>query len=344
MGRVGRAVLAVVSVSWLYQRFGEARDVRRYPPPGRLFSVGGHRLHLVDHGGTGPVIVIETGSGALALGWDKIARDLSPSCRVITYDRAGYGWSDADGWRHDGQRVARDLAALLAAADVPGPFILVGHSLGGLFVRSFQQLYPDVVAGIVFVDSSHEDMLSRLVQTSGRRVVAAQAVVTLLMTVAPRGPGRAAADVGLLDRVMQGVVGGDSPEDVRQRLSLYMRSAFRQAMLAETLGLPATMRSLRETRQALTIPIAVVTAAAPSPSDTTMVARMRPLWLELQADLATLSSDATHTVARHGGHFVHNDDPEVVADAIRGVVERAAAGPTSPRASSPPVRGTRPRP
>jgi pimeloyl-ACP methyl ester carboxylesterase len=322
MGRVGRALLGVTSISWLYQRFGQARDARRYPPPGRLLPVGGHRLHLVDHGGIGPVVVIETGSGALALGWEQMARDLLPFCRVITYDRSGYGWSDADGWRRDGERVARDLAALLAAADIAGPFILVGHSLGGLFVRSFQQLYPEAVAGIVFVDSSHEEMITRVIQTSGWRVVVAQAVASVLMTVAPRGIARAAADAGLLDRVAQGAVGGNSPEEVRQRMSLYLRSAFRQGMLAETLGMPATMRSLRETRQPLTIPIAVVTAAAPSPGDTTMLARMRPLWLDLQADLVTLSSDATHVVARRGGHFVHHDDPEVVADAIRGVIER----------------------
>ena len=74
MGRAGRTLLVVMSASWLYQRFGQPRDVRRYPPPGRLFSVGGHRLHLVDRGGTGPVVLIETGSGALALGWDKMAR------------------------------------------------------------------------------------------------------------------------------------------------------------------------------------------------------------------------------------------------------------------------------
>jgi pimeloyl-ACP methyl ester carboxylesterase len=323
MGRVGRILLGVMSLSWLYQRYGEARDARRYPAPGRLLSVGGHRLHLVDHGGDGPVVVVETGSGALALGWDTPARDLVPFCRVVTYDRAGYGWSDADGWKRDGQRVARDLATLLAEAEIAGPVILVGHSLGGLYVRSFQQLYPETVAGMVFVDSSHEDMVTRLIKTLGWRVVAAQAAASLLMTVAPRGCARAAANLGVLDRVIAEAVGGDSPGEVRRRLSLYLRSAFRQAMLGETLGVPATMRSLRENRHALSIPIAVVTAASPPAGDKTILARMRSLWLELQADLAALSNDASHVVARRGGHFVQNDDPEVVVKAIRGVLERA---------------------
>jgi pimeloyl-ACP methyl ester carboxylesterase len=311
-------------LSAAYQRAGEARDSRRYPPPGAMVDIGGRHLHVVDHGGTGVPVVVETGSGALARGWDDIAPRITEFARFVTYDRAGYGWSDEGRWRTTGTDVAGDLCGLLAALRIDGPYVLVGHSLGGLYVRSFLDAYPDQVAGIVLVDSSHEAMLPRIREQIGDAVIAAQLAASVAMTAFPRGVVRAATDVGLLHRQVAALVGGDSDEETRLRLSLYLRSAFRKATAAESLGMLATFRALQGSRRVVSMPVAVITAAGPAPDDRSLLAKLRPVWLELQADLATLSSDATHVVATSGGHFVHHDDPDVVVDAIRDVVTRVA--------------------
>ncbi len=310
----------------MLQRIGEFVDARRFPPPGQMVDVGGRKLHIVDHGGSGPTVVVETGSGALALGWDEIAAELTSFCRVITYDRAGYGWSDAPpNWRWTGENVASDLKALLDAADIAGPYVLVGHSLGGLYVRSFERAYPDDVAGLVLVDSSHEDMLGRIRATLGVVPIIGQAVAGVAMQAFPRGLVRVPVELGLLDRVAPRLVGGDSRREVRERLSRYLRSAFRRATLAEMFGMPETMRGLRNGDRRVAVPLAVVTAAEPEPGNRSTMARLRPVWKELQGDLASRSDDAEHIVATRGGHFVHNDDPDAVIGAIRGVVARVVA-------------------
>ena len=159
--RIGRwllypvlAMLMVASVSGGYETVREALDARAYPMPGQLVDVGEHRLHLYCSGSGSPTVVLEPGGGAASsdLGWitPAVARDTT----VCVYDRAGRGWSDAADGPQDGVHIAADLHALLARAHVPGPYVLAGHSFGGLYVQSFAAQFPDQVAGMVLLDST----------------------------------------------------------------------------------------------------------------------------------------------------------------------------------------------
>ena len=122
--------------------------------PGQLIDVGGHRLHLNCTGSGSPTVVLEPGGGAMSsnLGWitPAVARDT----RVCVYDRAGRGWSEPADTPQDGAQIATDLHTLLHRANVPGPYVLAGHSFGGLYVLTFAARYPDEVAGMVLVDST----------------------------------------------------------------------------------------------------------------------------------------------------------------------------------------------
>jgi pimeloyl-ACP methyl ester carboxylesterase len=148
------AVLALASIGGGYQTLGAAADANAYPMPGRLIDVGGHRLHLSCTGAGTPTVVLEPGAGEMSsnLGW--IAPAVARDTRVCVYDRAGRGWSEPASTAQDGAQIATDLHTLLQRAHVPGPYVVAGHSFGGLYVLSFAARYPDEVAGMVLVDST----------------------------------------------------------------------------------------------------------------------------------------------------------------------------------------------
>lgn len=148
------ATLALASVGGGYETVSEAADAKAYPAPGQLIDVGGHRLHLNCTGSGSPTVVIEPGAGGTSsdLGW--IAPAVAHDTRVCVYDRAGRGWSEPAGRAQDGAQIATDLHTLLRRGNVPGPYVIAGHSFGGLYAMAFAARYPDEVAGMVLVDST----------------------------------------------------------------------------------------------------------------------------------------------------------------------------------------------
>jgi pimeloyl-ACP methyl ester carboxylesterase len=145
------AVLALASVGGGYQT---VRDATANPMPGQLIDVGGHRLHLYCTGARGPTVVLEPGLGGASLDMTWIAAAVARDSRVCVYDRAGRGWSDAADGPQDAAQTTTDLHTLLDRAHIPGPYVLAGHSFGGLYVLSFAAQYPDQVAGMVLLDST----------------------------------------------------------------------------------------------------------------------------------------------------------------------------------------------
>jgi pimeloyl-ACP methyl ester carboxylesterase len=148
------AMLALASIGAGYETLREATDATAYPMPGQLIDVGGHRLHLHCTGSGTPTVVLEPGGGEMSsnLGW--IAPAVARDTRVCVYDRAGRGWSEPADTAQDGAQIATELHTLLQRGRVPGPYVLAGHSFGGLYVLTFAARYPDEVAGMVLVDST----------------------------------------------------------------------------------------------------------------------------------------------------------------------------------------------
>jgi len=148
------AVLGIAAVGGGYETVRESLDARAYPPPGRLVDVGGHRLQLSCTGSGSPTVVLEPGQGGVSSDLAWISPVVARNSRVCVYDRAGRGWSDAADGPQDGERSAADLHTLLDRAQVPGPYVLAGHSFGGLYVQSFAAQFPDQVAGLVLLDTT----------------------------------------------------------------------------------------------------------------------------------------------------------------------------------------------
>ena len=235
-------------------------------------DIGGYSLALSCRGDGSPTIVLEAGYDSSGLDtWFDLMNSLGAISRVCTYDRAGTGVSDP---RPKGpitsMSEAGELHAVLEAASIRGPYVVVGHSYGGFISRLFAARYRDETAGLVLVDSSHEDEVLPYRRYYGND---------------PQGDW---------------VDGGD-PIDI-----------------------DATVHALRTMARAYgDLPLVVVQAGTYQD-----VLSVR-LWNRTQADLATLSTDAVHVQAT-GGHFVMNDDPQVIIAAVRAVVEAARTGEQLP--------------
>jgi pimeloyl-ACP methyl ester carboxylesterase len=148
------AVLGIAAIGGGYETVRESLDATAFPPPGQLVDVGGHRLHLNCTGSGSPTVVLEPGQGGVSSDFAWITPAVAHDTRVCVYDRAGRGWSDATDGPQDAARMADDLHTLLNRAHVPGPYVLAGHSFGGLYVLSFAAQFPDEVAGLVLLDST----------------------------------------------------------------------------------------------------------------------------------------------------------------------------------------------
>jgi pimeloyl-ACP methyl ester carboxylesterase len=151
------AALALASVGGGYQAVGDAAAAQANPMPGQLVDVGDHRLHLHCTGSGSPTVVLEAGGGAMSSDFGLIAPAVAGNTRVCVYDRAGRGWSESAQTAPHGLQVATDLHALLQGAQVPGPYVLAGHSFGGLYAQTYAALYPSEVAGMVLIDSTAPD-------------------------------------------------------------------------------------------------------------------------------------------------------------------------------------------
>ncbi len=260
-------------------------------------DVGGYKLTLLTQGTGRPTVVIEPGFGLPGAGskeWAAVADELAKTCRVIRYDRAGLGSSDAPPKKPRTSRdVARDLRALLANAKVPGPYVLVAHSIGGLHVRVFADEYPGEVAGVVLVDVAHPDQDQKWLAALGDEKAGENQAV---------GRARAFLAGRLVDRGKN----------------------------LEALDVMTSREQVRAARKLGAKPLAVLTHSpnwkmVPDLPDDVM-GKIEVVSQGLQAEFKGLSTDSTHTIAKKAGHGIHIDEPELVVEAIREVVGKVTAG------------------
>jgi pimeloyl-ACP methyl ester carboxylesterase len=162
-GRAALAVAAVMGSAAAVQQALTVRDRLRYPAPGLLVHVDGRQIHLQVLGteSGGPTVVLEAGMGSFSPNWYWVQQELAPTVRSVAYDRAGLGWSRRSRRPRDAQTIAVELRDALREAGIEPPYVLAGHSFGGLPVRAFADLYPEMTAGLILVDASHPDQWVR---------------------------------------------------------------------------------------------------------------------------------------------------------------------------------------
>src|SRR5215207_1186588 len=307
-------VLAVIGAT--YQAIAMARDRRKYPPPGWMVDVGGHKLHLHVTGedrGT-PTVVLEGGLGFPSVEWAWVQPEVAHFARVVAYDRAGVAWSEPGPKPRDGHRIAEDLHAALHTAGLEGSYVLVGHSFGGLFVRAFADLYPEEVTGMVLVDSSHPDQLDR---SPLQRQAQPRLEVTIKVA-----PFFARLGVIRLYALRAKWIRELPPQQAAEMRAFMALPDFWVGVGAEAAAWEeSTSPQVRRARSLGDMPLAVLTASGPMAFD--------PVHGELQAELAALSSNGTHRVvegADHGSIVMSPEYARVVADYVCRVLEAARTG------------------
>jgi len=153
----GAGLLGVVCAGIVYERVGEQTDRRRLPQIGRSVDIGGRSLNIYCSGDGTPAVIFDSGAGEPGYAWSNIQPEIAKLTRACWFDRAGSGWSDPGPFPRTSAAMSHDLHELLHRAGVPPPYVLVGHSLGGLNARVYNGMYPSDVAGMVLVDAAHED-------------------------------------------------------------------------------------------------------------------------------------------------------------------------------------------
>jgi pimeloyl-ACP methyl ester carboxylesterase len=303
------ATLAVLAVGGAVETVIEATDGGRSAVGGELVDVGGHRLFISCTGTGSPIVVLEGGLGQGSAYWARIAPKVASTTRVCAYDRAGRGSSESATGTQDGAAIARDLHALLAALGNPGPYILVGHSSGGVYVRFFEAAYPNEVAGVVLLDAQSPHATPAL--PSGPSV---QSPISALSGILP-----GLARVGLA-RLVLSAGSSDLPSDVEARRHAGEVTPQGVASFAdEFLRLDGILDAAGALPDLGDRPLVVVTAGAESLDG----------WLNQQDRLATLSTNVSHRVfpdLTHDSLIESVNGATAASDAIVAVMMSVRSG------------------
>ena len=282
-----------------------AAGVATYTAPGKMIPVGGHRLHLLCAGDGEPTVVLESGLGGNSLDWVRVQPKIAESNRVCTYDRAGYGWSELGPLPRTSERIADELYTLLNHAQIPGPYILVGHSFGGYSVRLFATQYPDETAGLILVDAAHEDQFSFFQQIG----IARHTAGTNFMMSGPKIPENLPTETRAIAQ------------------SLVKTTDAFLALRGEMISFQRSAQQVRDSGPLPDVPMMVITRGKRVWPENEQGDQLETIWRNLQEDLATRTSynrssvGISHLFANNSGHYVHLDEPELIVNVVQDVVE-----------------------
>lgn len=335
-------VLLLVAAAIAQARAARA-DRRRLAPDDRLVAIApGVRLHVRCAGAGGPVVLLDAGIAATSLSWSRVQPLVAEFARVCSYDRAGLGWSDPAPGTISAAAQARHLSALVTTHALPPPYVLVGHSYGSFVVLAFAAAHPSLVAGIVLVDPVWPGLFVEPSDETRRRlrgavvlsyvgaVLARIGFVRLSLRLLTGGAPRAARGVSRLfgseaSAVLSRLVGEVQklpPEAWPSVAAIWSQPKCFVAMARHFRGLAASAREVAACGTLGDIPLTVVTGGL-QPDDVRAA----------QLAIATLSRAGRQIVAPRSAHWVHLDEPEIVASAIRDLVERWQEGARASRAA-----------
>jgi len=314
----------------IYQHIGALRDRRRFLGHGTLIDAGdGRHIYVSSMGSGSPAVIFESGIAATSQNWADLQKAVSKFALSVTYDRGGLGWSSAASSERTPSNIARELHAVLRDAGIPPPYVLVGHSFGGLVARRFTLDYPDEVVGVVLVDAmrtedwppvneTQRNMLERGIRLTkiavpiARFGIARLATTSLLCrsgmasSVLTRATGAGGRHV--LDRVTCEV--GKMPREVWPIVAAHWSApSFYRGLATHLRAVPASVTEMHDAPPISEISVLLLTAGTAEP---------------LSAEsLARIGTTAEQKIATNSGHWIHLDEPELVLEAVRAMVEHA---------------------
>ena len=306
-------VLAVAGYS--YEHYASARDRQLYPPLGKLVEVEHHKLHLYCLGAGSPTVILEAPATSSAFDWGFVQPELAKSTRVCAYDRAGFGWSELGPEPRTAGQAAHELHELLAAAEEPGPYILVGASYGGHIVRLYAHNYPDEVTGLVLVDARPEKLFSI---PSIRKQ--ADSGLGLSRVVAALGDfGLARPFIAFMPEKMIPAAAVPYYAAHPGSYAMVFQSKFWHASYAEALAMDASDEEVAAVASLGALPLIVIRHGQPMfgslpPAE---AEAMEQQWQAFQEAIAGQSTSSQMVVAENSGHLVQMEAPAIIVEAVQ---------------------------
>lgn len=334
------SAIAAGAMGYLWQRHRTQQDRQALPPLGKLYEVNGSTWHLNCMGEGEPTILVDCGLASFSVDWQLIQPEVAKHTRICTYDRAGTGWSDPVPGPRTSLLMMSQLRALLDAANIRGPFIVAGQSLGGLNLRLFTHLYPAEVLGAVLIEGAHEDIYARL-GPNFRSLLDSTALL--------RYPATAAAHLGVARLVINTVLavpamhrfvnqhfsdnmlGHFSAEQLERLVVPRCWSNYLPTVIREFAGFAASTSQVKVARaiqpqvfgdKKLVVVKANVDKAARRFRRVSYfsVEAFKRTWTDMQHDLLNLSSNSELRVADQSGHSIMLEQPDIIATAILDVL------------------------
>ena len=299
----------------------KARLKRQFPPIGQMVDIGGYRLHMYAEGNGTPTVILDAGAGGIGLAWELVRPAIAKATRVVTYDRAGLGWSDPSPYPRDAATMALELHTLLVNANISGPYILVGHSLGGVVARQFAAKYSNEVAGLIMVDSAHEQQMKYFPEALVKMINSMKGMMGMMKLLSKF------SIFALKPSLVQIGDNGKLPSELVARMQGVMAASDNhlKAMIAESESIYAAQTKPISTLGDL--PLTVIShgqldanAVPPSLGQEVRDA-YESAWQKLQVEITSLSTRGRRIVAERSGHNVIFDQPEIVIESILEMVE-----------------------
>ena len=316
----GTALVGVIVAGIIYEQVGRWQDRKRLPQIGRSVDIGGRTLNIYCSGEGGPPVILESPGAGPGYGWAHLQPEVAKFTETCWYDRAGVGWSDPGPFPRTSAAIAKDLHELLQRGGIAAPYVLVGSSFGGLNVRVYNGLYPNEVAGMVLVDSAHEDEPKLAPKFALGHTAPRYLWYPLHLMF------QTAANIGLLRVTQPSQTNGQNPSEQSsdQIVAALCRQPKSVANDASTgVVMPESLAQARAAAGLGDRPLIVLTAGkAPSFGDPEMdrqAAAYQQVWIhQMQAQLAQLSTRGRQIVVKGSDHG--NIEQDVVISAIREVV------------------------
>jgi pimeloyl-ACP methyl ester carboxylesterase len=320
--------LNLLSIVFLWILSCSGQSGYKYAPTGKLVDAGGHLLHIHMMGKGQPVVVFENGSADFSFIWDLVQPEISKITTSVSYDRAGYAWSENGPFPRTGKQIAYELHTALQNAGIKGPYILVGQSFGGFLVRSFARHYKTEVVGVVLVDALNENekimMRNEAVRirdmAKGRMEPGIQNSKMGVDTVIPKEGNPVASNTAIeppLDRL--------SPEDRKLQLWAQTQYSYYKAVSGEMDWSPEDVSDMYLNKGKPDyllgdIPLIVLSKGKGNYSGLPDSIELEKQRIDLQNDLAHLSTNSKLIVDKNSGHNIHLEDPATVIEAIKQVI------------------------
>jgi pimeloyl-ACP methyl ester carboxylesterase len=309
-----------------------------YTQPGQLVDVGGRRINLHCVGTGGPTVVLMAGLFSWSLVWYKTQPVIAQKTRVCAFDRAAYGFSDP-AQPQTISEVVEDLHKALHAGSIPGPYVLVGHSLGGLEARIYAQRWPEDVAGMVLVDTSPagEGLIDEA-QPDFDEAAGREGYIAYMLHCASLARKGAFQQSGSepteeLTNCSADLSGRHAPVAFKKVWPRFFPASYFEAKASLIWGLYNHQYDSADHRDLGAMPLVVLSIEHPfgtgTPADARLDQSYGKIWNAMHADLARLSSRGVHRVIKNSGHEIQLDQPQAVIDAVGEVLSQLRAGAKS---------------